>query len=73
MTIELKILIYWAVLTAILYLAAKIHYYVDGSPIRWKYFLEDSSFGAGYLLLKWIGITGWVGYGIVKATIWWFK
>jgi len=73
MTIELKILIYWVVLTAILYVAAKIHHAIDGYPLRWEYFVEDSFLGAVYLLSKWGGIIGWVGYGFVKVTIWWFK
>lgn len=70
---QFKVLIFWAVLTSVLWLATAIHYSASDSNLRWKYFKEDYSiFGALYCVSLYAGCVAIPLYLLIKAAIWWF-
>jgi uncharacterized membrane protein len=74
MNIELKLLIYWLVLTGVLYAIARVHFAFSNSNYTWKYFSQHYSLaGALYGVSLYAGLAFIASYALIKATIWWFK
>lgn len=73
MNLELKILFYWAMVTAFLYVIARIKHWYEDSNMYFKYWAEDDIIGCGYFISFTIGVVAIILYFFVWFSIWWFN
>jgi len=70
---ELKIFLFWLVFTFVTWVATKIHYWLSDTGLNWKYFKEDSIFGALYYLSLYCGYVLIPLYLVINIGLWWFS
>lgn len=74
MNLEIKILIFWIAIVAILYLVCKVRFILTERTLNWKYFKGDyCTFGALYFVVSRIGCVAWAIYLLVRLAVWWFN
>lgn len=74
MNIILKVFIFWVLLFAISYIAAKIGYKSQGrGGYNWKYYKLETDLGVLYSAISILGTIGWIVFLIIKLGIWWFS
>ena len=72
MNLELKILIAWAFFVTILYIITMLHYSMERN-LNWIYFKDWSFWGKAYQAILYLGMFGWVCYGMHRLLNLWFK
>ena len=71
MPLEIKILLYWLILTILFYIGARIQYYLDNLNVKFEYY--DGVFKAIYNVLLIIGFVTLSVYTFVQITNFVFK
>ena len=73
MELRYKVIIFWAAITCLLWLAAKVKYHTSNTTYTWEYWKKNKTIGLIYYYVLILGPGMISTYVFVDVAMWWFS